>query len=64
MSLTLLYYSLSPQVDKVGGFTAAVVDALRERLFKLQSQVRLAPTPQEKEGLLEVSLIATYIYLA
>lgn len=45
---------LSLQVDKLGQFTASVVDSLRERLFHLQTQVDTAASEEDKNSLLTV----------
>lgn len=44
---------LEAEVDKIGSFTASTVNALRERLFRLEAQAKVASTSTEKDVLLE-----------
>ena len=42
------------QVDKVGQFTAQIVDALRNKLFQLQDEAKAAVMQEEKDQLEQV----------
>jgi SPX domain protein involved in polyphosphate accumulation len=44
---------LEAEVEKVGDFTATIVEGLRERLFQLQAQAKSTLLPEEKDRLLE-----------
>ncbi|KAH7623032.1 hypothetical protein Ndes2526B_g02326 [Nannochloris sp. 'desiccata'] len=47
------FRKLEAEVEKVGNFTAKIVEGLRERLFQLQAQAKSTLSPEEKDHLLE-----------
>jgi SPX domain protein involved in polyphosphate accumulation len=47
------FRKLEAEVEKVGNFTAKIVEGLRERLFQLQAQAKSTLLSEEKDNLLE-----------
>jgi len=47
------FKKLESEVEKVGDFTAKIVEGLRERLFQLQAQAKSMFSPEEKDDLME-----------